>query len=302
MRFRSILYSIRQGLKNIHRNRMFSLASVGTIAACIFLIGLFYAIVANFQYIVNEVQSQVAITVFFDEEITDEEIESIGDVIKGREEVDYITFTSADEAWESFKNDYFADYPELADGYKDDNPLANSASYEIYLKDIANQKEFAKYLESIEGIRQVKYSESTASTLTDFGKLVGYVSIAIILVLLCVGVFLISNTVMIGIAVRKEEIKIMKLIGATNTFVRAPFVIEGVIIGIIGAAIPLIIIYFIYEEVVGYVMSQFQALSSLVAFLPIRTLYIVLIPLGLGIGAGIGLLGSSISIRKHLKV
>lgn len=302
MHIRNLFYCLKQGIVNIWRNKLFSLASVTTITACIFLIGMFFAILMNFQYIVEEIENQVGISVFFDEGIEDEQIEQIGEQIEQRDEVLEMTFISAEEAWESFKDTYFADAPELAEGFKDDNPLADSASYEVFLSDITMQDDFVEYVSGLEGVRSVKYSESTVDTLTDFGRLAGYVSIAIILILLAIGIFLISNTVMIGITVRSDEIHIMKLIGATNSFVRAPFLVEGVLIGITGAIIPLVILGLIYQRVVVYIVEQFSSLTSLVTFLPIETVFKLLVPLGLVIGAGIGLVGSLISIRKHLKI
>ncbi|HAH18003.1 permease-like cell division protein FtsX [Eubacterium uniforme] len=299
---RSFIFCIRQGFKNIRRNKMFSLASVSTIAACIFLIGMFYAIVVNFQYIIDNAQKQIGISVFFDNDIEDEKIKAIGEQIKARSEVDTVTYISEDEAWDKFKKSYFGDYPELAEGFKDDNPLINSESYEVFLKDLTLEEGFVKYVKAIPGVRKVNYSKQTSTTITDFARLIGYASIGIIAILLAVGIFLISNTVMIGIAVRKEEIKIMKLTGATNLFVRAPFIVEGVVIGLIGACIPLVLIYGIYKKAVVYVIAKFQGLSSLVVFLPAGKVFVVLIPLALGVGAGIGFVGSMISIRKHLKV
>lgn len=302
MYIRKFFYTVKQGIKNIGRNKLFSLASVGTITACIFLIGMFYAIVVNFQYIVEEIETQVGISVFFEEGIEQDQIDAIGDKIEEREEVLEIKFISAEEAWDSFKDQYFESAPELAEGFKDDNPLANSASYEVFLNDISLQSEFVDYVGSLSGVRTVKYSEGTVSTLTDFGRLVGYVSIAIIIVLLAIGIFLISNTVMIGITVRQDEIHIMKLIGATNSFVRAPFIVEGLIIGIIGAVIPLGILLVIYQKIIIYIVEQFRSLTSLVVFLPARTVFATLTPMALIIGAGIGFVGSTISIRKHLKI
>ena len=263
---------------------------------------MFYAIIQNFQYIVDNAEKQVGITVFFDEGISKRKINRIGKKIKERKEVESITFISAEDAWEDFKDNYFGDSPELAEGFKNDNPLINSESYEIFLNDLEEEEDFVKYVKGLSGVRKVNYSETTSTTITDFGRLLGYVSIGIIGILLAVGIFLISNTVMIGIAVRKEEIKIMKLTGATNFFVRSPFMIEGVIIGLVGASIPLVLIYFIYKRAVIYILGRFQGLSRLVVFLPARDVFIVLIPMALAIGAGIGLVGSYISIRKHLKV
>ena len=302
MRFRTFFYSLKQGLINIKRNKLYSLASIGTITACIFLIGLFYAVVVNLQYMVKNVEKQVGIEIFFDEGIDTARINEIGAIIDKSVEVDHVKYTSKEEAWESFKKIYFKDKEYLAEGFKNDNPLANSASYTVYLNDITMQNAFVSYMQGIEGVRQVNASKSAASILSDFGKLVGLVSAAIIIILLGVGIFLISNTVMIGIAVRKEEIAIMKLMGATDYFVRAPFFVEGLIIGLIGAAIPLMILYIIYKEVVGYILSQFSELSVIVNFLSVNDVFKILVPLALIIGAGIGLLGSMITIRKYLKV
>ena len=127
-------------------------------------------------------------------------------------------------------------------------------------------------------------------------------SVAIIGILLAVSIFLISNTVTIGISVRKEEISIMKYIGATDFFVRSPFVIEGMLIGAIGALIPMGIIYSVYNEVIGYIIGKFSNLSKLLAFLPVNEIFSKLLPGSLIMGIGIGFLGSIITVRKHLRV
>ena len=302
MRISNVFYSFRQGFKNIKRNKLFSLASIGTIAACIFLLGMFYAILANFQHLVKESEKNVYLTVFFDKDIEQEQIDAIGATIRKRAEVAKIEFISAEEAWEKFKVDYFGDSPELAEGFEDDNPLANSASYNVYLNDVSMQSALKKYISKISGVRKVNGSEKMANTLTDFGKIVSYISVAIIIVLLAVGIFLISNTVMIGIAVRREEIGIMKLIGATDFFVRAPFIVEGIIIGIIGACIPLIALFFLYKNVILYLVEQFQTITNQASFLGINTIFSVMTPMALIIGGGIGFVGSMITIRKHLRV
>lgn len=223
MKIRSLFYHIKDGLKNIYRNRLFSLASIATITACIFLFGVFYALVSNFQYMIHKAENEVCVTVFFDEGLTDADIKKLGDTISQRNEVSRIHYTSADEAWENYKAEYFKDYPELAEGFKDDNPLANSSSYEIYLNEASSQATLVTYLENLDGIRQVNRSEATASGLASAARLVSYITIAIIVILLAVSIFLITNTIVIGITVRKEEISIMKYIGATDAFVNAPF-------------------------------------------------------------------------------
>lgn len=298
MRINSFFYTLRQGVRNLFRNKWFTLASIATISACLFLFGLFYAIVMNFQHIVKSAQEGVAVYVFFDDELDDSRIQQIGDLILRRTEVSDINFVSADEAWESFKQEYLGDY---ADGFTE-NPLANSANYEIYLNDVSMQSALVTYLESLDGVRLVNRSELVATTLTGVNALIAYVSVGIIAILFAVSVFLISNTVMIGISVRKEEINIMKYIGATDFFVRSPFVIEGMMIGLVGAAIPLGIIYGMYNIVMEYVTTRFAMLTSLLKFLTVEEIFNVLTPISLGIGVGIGFLGSFVTVRKHLRV
>lgn len=294
----TLFYTIRQGFSNIFRNKWFSLASIATISACLFLFGIFYAIVANFQHIVKTAEEGVSVTVFFDEGITDERIAQIGDMINKRVEVSKVIYISAEEAWDSFKEEYLGEY---ADGFTE-NPLESSMNYQIYLNDVSMQSALVTYLESVEGIRQINKSEVTATTLSGVNALIGYVSVGIIAILLAVSVFLISNTVTIGISVRKEEINIMKYIGATDFFVRAPFVIEGILIGFVGALIPLGAIYFLYHQVIEYVMGRFEMLSQLLNFLPLETIFNVLAPVSVIVGVGIGFFGSLTTVRKHLHV
>ena len=299
MRISTFFYTLKQGIVNIFRNKWFSLASVATISACLLLFGIFYAIVANFNNIVRTAEQGVSVTVFFEDNLSEAKIQEIGSMIEKRAEVSKIVYVSAEEAWESFRLEYFGE--EYSDGFTE-NPLENSSNYEIYLSDVALQGSLVTYLESIEGVRQVNRSEVTASTLSGMNVLIVYVSIGIIAILLAVSVFLISNTVMIGIQVRKEEINIMKYIGATDFFVRSPFVIEGVIIGAIGAAVPLGVIYVIYNTVVEFVMERFEMLGSLLNFLAVEEIFNILVPVSLGLGIGIGFLGSVVTVRKHLRV
>ncbi|MCI6243542.1 MAG: permease-like cell division protein FtsX [Lachnospiraceae bacterium] len=301
MKINTLFYSIKQGVKNIFRNKMFSLASIATMAACIFMFGLFYIIITNFNATVHSIEKGVSVTVFFDKGLTDAEIRVIGEKINKRAEVRKSEYVSAEEAWKDYKKVYFQGKEDLAKGFTD-NPLANSAHYQVFLNDVSMQDSLVAYLNGLPGVREVKKSAQVANTLTDFNKLLGYVSGGIILILLCVAVFLISNTVTVGISVRKEEIAIMKLIGATDFLVRAPFVVEGMVIGMIGAAIPLVLLYFMYQKIIVYIAEKFSFIGSMIVFEPVHTVFATLIPVGVILGAGIGFLGSQMTIRKHLKV
>ena len=279
MRPSTIWYTLKQGIINIKRNWMFSLASILTMAACIFLVGVFYSLVTNVDNIAHKVEQEVPVTVFFER----------------------IEFESAEQAWENFKDQYFQG-SDAANGFRDDNPLVNSANYHVYLNQIEKQTELVSYIQGLEHVREVNQSEKAANTLGNFNKLVSYASMIIIAILLIISIFLISNTVSVGIAVRKEEIGIMKYIGATDGFVRAPFLLEGMVLGLIGAAIPLTVLYFLYNTTVEYILTRFNVLTGVVDFIPVWKVYQTLLPMGLALGIGIGLIGSFLTSRKHLRV
>ncbi|MCI9645635.1 MAG: ABC transporter permease [Lachnospiraceae bacterium] len=302
MRISTFLYTLWQGIRNIWKNKMFSLASIATMSACIFLFGIFYSIVVNFQSVVREVESGVAITVFFEDGLSQAQMEAIGEQIGKRAEVSRKKFVSADETWEEFQKVYFEGEEDMAKDFAEDNPLANSAHYEVYMNDISMQQPLVTFIQSLNGVAEVKSSDVAANTLTDFNSLLGYVSAGIILILLCVAVFLISNTVTIGIAVRREEIGIMKLIGATDFFVRAPFIVEGILIGLLGAIIPLSVLFVMYRRIITYVGERFRWLNGILDFLPVEAVFSTLVPVALVLGVGIGFLGSFLTIRKHLRV
>lgn len=301
MRPSTIWYTLKQGIKNIKRNWMFSLASIITMAACIFLVGVFYSLVTNVDNIAHKVEQEVPITVFFDEGTTDEQMQEVGNLIQARQEVERVEFESGDQAWQNFKDKYFQG-SDAADGFKDDNPLVNSSNYQVYLNQIEKQTELVNYIQGLDHVREVNQSEQAANTLGSFNKLVSYASIIIIAILLLISIFLISNTVSVGISVRKEEIGIMKYIGATDAFVRAPFVLEGMVLGVIGAAIPLVVLYFLYNTAVEFILTKFNVLTGVVDFIPVWQIYQVLLPIGLLLGIGIGFIGSIWTTRKHLRV
>lgn len=299
MRISTFFYTLKQGIVNIFRNKWFSLASIATISSCLFLFGLFYTVIVNFQYMIRNAEGEMSVTAFLQEDATEEQIQQVGEMIRGRAEVARVDFISDEQAWaewapENIGEDYMDIYSE--------NPFENMNSFEIYMNDVEQQQSLVDWLQSLPDISEVHYSEVTATTLTGMNAIVAYVSLGIIVILLLVSIFLINNTVIIGISVRRQEIEIMKAIGATDFFVRSPFVIEGILIGLVGSLIPLAAIFFIYIKVMDYVGIQFPALTTLLQFLPVQDVFKLLLPISLGIGAGIGFLGSFTTVRKHLRV
>lgn len=304
MRISTFWYCFKQGIINICRNIWFSLASTAIISACIFLFCVFFSIMTNVQHMVVTAESTMGITVFFDESLSGDEILAIGERIESEKGsvIKGMNYISAEAAWEEFKTEYFGENTALAEGFAEDNPLAGSASYEIYLHDIADQGPMVDYLQTVDGVRKVNYSNSAVAGLSSFNKILTMLFGVLIAMLLAVAVFLISNTISVAAEFRKSENKIMRLIGATNFMIRAPFVVEGTILGLLGAAVPSVAMFFLYNKTVEYVMERFQLLSGIIQFLPISEVYPAMVAISLALGGGLGFVVSFMTIRKHLRV
>ena len=280
------------------KNKGYTCASIATISACLFMFGLFFSVLFNIRSIMNTAEQGVSVTVFFQEGTAEDEILQLKVAVEERPEVSRVEYVSAEQAWESFSQDYLQGY---ADGFTE-NPLANSANLEIYLSDVSKQADLVNYLEGLNQVREVNRSELTADTLSGANTLIMYASIAIIAMLLVVSVFLISNTIAMGITTHWEEISIMKYIGATDLFVRAPYVIEGVMIGLVGTVIPLILVYWLYNKAVEVITGKFSVLMNFLQFQSVDAVFHYLLPVSLILGVGIGFFGSIITVRKHLHV
>ena len=295
-------YCLKQGIANICRNILFSLASIATISACIFLFCLFFSLAANVIHGARTAQETVGISVFFDEGMTEDEILAAGEEIKGWKEVRQAEYTSAEEAWDTFKAQYFEGAEDLAEGFENDNPLANSASFEIFLNDISDQESVADRLEAMDGVRRVRYSSTLAAGFTSVGKMIGLISALIIGVLLAVAIFLISNSISVAAAFRRRENEIMRYIGATNFMIRAPFLVEGLLLGLLGALVPLGGIWVLYEKGMLYLEENYSMITGLVEPLALGTIFPYMTGGALMLGVGIGLLVSFVTIQRHLRV
>ena len=313
MRPSTIWYILKQGFINIRRNWMFSVASVLTMTACIFLFGIFYSLIVNVNYIAKKTEEKIPIAVFFEEGTTQEELDEVEKKIRERPEVEDVVFVSGDEGLENYLNNMYPDGDEMTEEvkksfkdlfleYNNENPLENSYNFQVTVKEIERQDELVSYIRTLPHVRKVRQSSEAANTLSSFNRILYYVSSGIIGILLLISVFLISNTISVGISVRKEEIGIMKYIGATDRFVRAPFVLEGIFLGIIGAIIPLTLLYFLYIRAIRLIVENFSVLGGSMRFLSVAQIYRTLLPIGLLLGIGIGWIGSFLTTRKHLRV
>jgi len=301
MNLRNLPYLVAQGIRSIFKHLGSSLFSLSIMVFTIFLFDAACVLLMNIRNFVSEAEEKVGITVFFDEDLNEDEIKLIGKGIGDNQVVERMVFTSAEEAWNKYKKIYFAGNEHLAEGYAEDNPLAHSASYEIFLNDIRRQQDFVSYLEEIRGVRKVNYSNVVAEGLKNASSLLSAGTFVILGILMIVAVSLISNSIAMTISQRREEIYIMRYIGATNGFIRAPLMIEGIVIGLLGSAIPLLIVWFTYPLLVDHMQRRYVALSNIFAFLSREELFRFIAPVSLALGLGIGLVGSAFSIKRHLK-
>lgn len=297
----SFFYNVGQGWKNIRRNGMFSFASVLTMTTCLFLFGIMFFVVVNLRFFIREAESNVGITVFFDEGTTVEEIKDLQDKIGKLEGVKLVKYVSGIDAWKSFQENYLTD-PELLESFGDDNPLANSSSFEVFFDTVEDQTDLVSEIRILPKVRQVNDTSELVAMLTKTNRIVGISSSVLIGLLLVIALFLISTTISVGVSVRKHEISIMHLIGATDRFIRFPFVVEGISLGLIGAAIPIGILYPVYYKVVAFIGDRFVGIfQSGMDVVRVEDVFAQLSPLIVAIGVGLGFLGSYFTMNRELR-
>ena len=297
----SFFYNVGQGFKNIRRNRMFSIASVLTMTTCLFFFGIMYFIVTNLRYMIREAEANVGITVFFNDGTTEQQMIEIRDQIEAKKGVKLVKYVSGDQAWEEFKELYLSDQ-ELLESFGDENPLENSSSFEIFFDTVEDQSKLTSEIKRINGVRQVNDTQQLVQALTKTNRVVSISSSVLIALLLIISLFLISTTVSVGVSVRKNEISIMHLIGATDRFIRFPFIIEGMTLGLLGAALPLSILYAVYYKVIELLGTRFSGLmQSGMDVVAVNDIFMKLSPMIVGIGLGLGLLGSWMTMNRELR-
>lgn len=305
MKIRTMGRCIGDGFKNVFRNGLMSLASIGTITACLIILGIVYCIVVNLQSFTGDLDKNVGMVAFLKTGITEEEIHQLDVQLSQRSDITSYKYVSADEAWADFKQEMLGGdeiTEELMGELDEDNPLANAANFEIYPHSAGDQRSIADFLNASPLVRKVNYSANASRTLDTLTKLVTYVGIGLIAFLIFVAILLISNTIRISVYTRRNEINIMKYIGATDSFVRLPFVVEGIMIGCLGAVIPVALVFFGYDALVNLLMDRFEGIMSLFTVLSVETVMKGLLPLLVGISVIVGVFGSTISIRKYLRV
>ena len=292
MRLSSLRYLLREGFRNIWQNRFMAIASVGVLISCLLLTGFAYLVFANVDHAFRWVYGQNVIVVFAEPDVTEEESAAIGEQIRGLANVDTVDFISKEETLEKLKDDLPSNTYEEMQG--ENNPLQDS--FVVSLKDLAQLDATLMQLRQIDQVEDVTYDGNIAQVLTRINQVVLGVGGWIILMLLLVSLFIIANTIKLTVYNRRLEIYIMKSVGATNGFIRLPFIIEGMVLGLAAALLSFGIIAFVYDKLAG--MFTFGISFSPLAFSDVWvTVFIGFLAAGILTGAA----GSAISMTKYLK-
>ena len=278
------------------RNRTMAFASAATIVLCLLILGMSYSIGKNIDYIIAQVESRFGITAYIDEGLSDQEILRLQNELERMSAVSRVQYITKDEALLSFSE---ANDASLFAMFKEDNPLP--ASFEIMVTDIKRQGELVGRISELEGIDEAIYFENETAGFINLRNTVNYICYGVIVCLIVVGILLMSNTIKLTVYIRRREINIMKYVGATDRFIRIPFVIEWVLIGFIGSIASSGALIAIYNGIYEMSLEATGVLGGL-NMMSVSYIIPVLVPLYMGLGVGIGLIGSVFAIHKHLKV
>ncbi|OBR63521.1 cell division protein FtsX [Paenibacillus oryzae] len=305
MKFSTLLRHIREGLKNIVRNGWMSFASMSSIFISLFILGVFVLLVMNVNLMADQIESKVQIRVFLNTDVDDAKVAELQNKIGNMPEVSKVTFVSKEEGLQILREAMGEQNGDWLEGYSDENnPLMVSYTVEVYdpqtVQIVADAIQAINSMDSDEPIYRVKYGQGTIETLFKITNALRYIGLIIVVGLGVTAMLLISNTIKMTIVARRREIGIMKLVGATNAFIRWPFFVEGALIGLVSSVITSGIMIFGYSQLVN--LTQTELSLMLITLVPIKTAALNVSVLIIGIGTLIGILGSTISIRKYLKV
>ena len=299
MRPSTIKYFVREGLSGLKKNLLMTMASIVAVAACISILSFSYCVGSNLQYMLNQMEDSIGISVFLKGELTGEEIEKMKTEIGKIDHVENVQYISPADALDELKNDWGADKDIFVGLDDENNPLSHS--FQISLDKIENQNGVLTALENVDGIDNVRHGQTETELLMKANRIFSAASVIVMLLLGVISVMIIMNTIRISVVNRRVEINIMKYVGATDWFIRWPFVIEGIIIGLVGAAVPLIIGFPIYAKVTSAIY-EYLPVIKFIQFRLTGDVFGFLFPFGIVFGIGLGVIGSVTSIRKHLRV
>jgi cell division transport system permease protein len=295
MKIRTLEYFIKEAFGSLRHNGLMSLASVSTVALSLLILGMFLLLVLNLNHMASALESQVQISVYLQDNLNEKEMTAIGQQVTKITGVKKVEYVSKDQALQRFK-DRLGEQQSILNALGDVNPLPNG--YDVKVERPEQVKGIAQAISAIKGVENVRYGKEIVENLFSMTKMIRTFGLILIVFLGLAAMFIISNTIRITVFARRKEIGIMKYVGATDWFIRWPFLIEGMILGFLGALVAVLVLVKTYSVITGHVAES-------IAFLPIlpsQPMLAYLTSFLLAVGTAIGALGSTISLRKFLKV
>lgn len=299
MKFNIVSYLIGEGFGNVFKNKKSTFSAILVMCISMLVFGLFFIIGENVNHIMNTVESSQEIQVFIKNDATDEEITKVGEQLQQIEGVNKITFVSKDEALDIMQ-EKVGEKSYLLAGYEKNNFLP--ASYKVTLTDLKLASKVESQINQLDNIKRITSSNETITKLISVANGVRIVTAAILIGLIVGSIFIIANTIKLTVYARRREISIMKYVGATNSFIRWPFIVEGIIIGIISAGISVLLVGGIYKVVAAKLMESSLITSLGITLVGFSDMFTLIILVYLALGIGIGVIGSALSMRKYLEV
>ena len=300
MKYSILGYLIGEGFRNFFKNKKSTAASLIIMCATMFIFGIFFLIGENVNYIMEQVESEQAMQVFISPEATSEQEAELEQKIKSIQYVNTTEYVSKEQALNDMKS-WLGESSSLLDPYSgEENPF--KASYIITLTDLTKNEEVQKQIETFDNVASIQAGNQTVNTLVNIANGVRTATAVILVLLILISIFIISNTIKLTVHARRREISIMKYVGATNGFIRWPFMVEGIIIGIVAALISVVFLGFAYNFVADKLVNSSMVTLIGVHFLSFSDMLMMLFTVYIVMGIGIGAIGSAISMKKYLNV
>ena len=300
MKYNILGYLIGEGFSNVFKNKKSTGASLMIMWATMIIFGVFLILSENINHFVQEVESEQGIQVFATDEATDEQIKKLGEDINQIEGVNTVEYVSKEEALNQMK-ERFAENEDLLEGYEGENNIF-TASYVVTLTDLNLNTQIQDQISKLENVKKITNANEVVATLIDFANGVKIVTGVILILLIIISVFIIANTIKLTVHARRKEISIMKYVGATNSFIRWPFMVEGMIIGVIASAISIVVIAIAYNFIAEQMVNSSFMRTVGISLVGFSEMFSSIIFVYMLLGVGIGAIGSIISMRKYLKV
>ena len=300
MKYNVLSYLIKEGFRSVFKNKKATFASLGTMCATMFIFGIFFALGENINYFVKGIQEEQAIRVNIEKTATDENVAELKEEIKKISGVnpDNIELQTEEEAMESLK-ERWGNKAYVLDSF---DPNILPKAYIVRLTDLEMNLQVQDEIMKLEHVSGISNANQTVSTLLSVANGVKIVTLVLLVLLIIISIFIISNTIKLTVHARRKEISIMKYVGATNGFIRFPFIIEGIIIGIVAGAITILLIGLAYNGIMPAFASTEVSINMGISIVSFADLFSSIVTVYLILGIGIGVIGSSISMRKYLEV